>query len=75
VVIGHTGKSFIGASDEGDQRIWYYLAKECCSVKDALKYAKRDYIDRWGTENAASNNIDKLTYVGNGGTRIVHAFS
>jgi len=75
VVIGYTGYSYGGAGDEVDQSIWYYLAKECCSVKDALKYAKRDYIDRWGTENAVSNNIHKLTYVGNGGTRIVHAFS
>jgi len=75
VVIGYTDKSFIGASDEVDQRIWYYLAKECCTVADALDYAKKDYVRHWGDKEAARNHIDKrLTFVGNGGTTIVHAF-
>jgi len=76
VVIGYTDKSFIGASDEVDQRIWYYLAKKCYTVAQALRKAKTEYVAKWGPEVATRKHIDKrLTFVGNGGTRIVHAFS
>jgi hypothetical protein len=75
VVIGYTDKSFIGASDEVDQRIWYYLAKQCHTVKKALELAKRDYLRHWGEGLFHSKHIDKLGFVGDGGTRIVHAFS
>ena len=75
MVIGYTDKSFIGASEEVDQRIWYYLAKKSCTVAQALEKAKLDYVRHWGDKEAARNHIDdRLTFVGNGGTRIVHAF-
>ena len=74
MVIGHTGKSFIGASDEGDQRIWYYLAKRCYSVADAIEKVKKEYLGDHGERQYLEKHIDKLGYVGNGGTTIVHAF-
>jgi len=74
VVIGYTEKSFIGASDEVDQRIWYYLAKKCYTVADAVRKAKAEYLAHRGENLFHSKHIDKLGFVGDGGTTIVHAF-
>jgi len=45
------------------------------TVAEAIVFAQDSFKRRWGGWLEARFHVDKLGYVGEGGTRIVHAFS